>query len=76
MTTPESFKDELEKELEAKYPLIHRTIKHPALWAAKLALEKAASIANHYMADQTDPSKALAASDIKIRIRQLAKELE
>lgn len=46
-----------------------------ALWAAQFMAMKCASIANHYMADQTDPAKSVAASDIKIMIRQLSKEL-
>ena len=47
-----------------------------ALWGAKWMGKKCASVANHYMADQTNPAKCLAASDIKIMIRTLIKQLE
>ena len=42
---------------------------------AKAGMEIAANKTNHYMAEQTDPAKAVAASDIKIMIRELAKEI-
>ena len=46
-----------------------------ALWAALWAFERAAAVANRYMSDQKDPAKMVAASDIKIMLRQLAKDL-
>lgn len=46
-----------------------------ALWAAQYMAERCAGIANRYMADCKDPAKSVAASDIKIMIRQFAKDL-
>ena len=47
-----------------------------ALWGFLLGLERGSIVANHYMAEQNDPAKAVAASDIKILIRSIAKEFE